>query len=97
MSTIVRSTEAWETELGERVRLARKRAKLTQQGLADRASVSKGAVRNLEAGRGSTLGTFISVVRALGLDAALDRVFAAPASVSPVAVFQARRESTAGG
>lgn len=96
MSTLVRSTEAWEAEIGERIRRARKRAKLSQQALADRANVSKGAVRNLEAGRGSTLGTFISAVRALGLDADLERVFNAPASVSPVAMFQARSELKVG-
>jgi len=97
MNEIVRSTEAWETELGTRIRLARKRARMSQQTLADRASLSKGAIRNLEAGRGSTLSTFVSVVRALGLDSGLDRIFNAPATVSPVAMFQARSELKVGG
>ena len=96
MSTIVRSTQEWEAELGQRVRLARKRAGLSQQGLADRANVSMSAVRGLEAGNGSTLRTVISVARALGLESGLDHIFSAPATVSPVAMLQARKGSKAG-
>jgi transcriptional regulator with XRE-family HTH domain len=90
MSTVVRSTADWEVDLGQRVRNARKQSGLSQAALADRANVSMSAVRGLEAGNGSTLRTFVSVVRALGLDAGLDRLFNAPATVSPVAMFQAR-------
>jgi transcriptional regulator with XRE-family HTH domain len=97
MSTIVRSTPDWEVELGQRVRLARKRTRLSQQALAARSNVSLSAVKSLEAGRGSTLRTFVSVVRALGLDTGLDRIFASPATVSPVAMLHARGESTVGG
>lgn len=96
MSIIVRTTHAWETELGERIRLARKRAGLSQQELADRANVSRSAIKSLEAGRGSTLRTFISVTRGLSLDAGLDRIFSAPATVSPVAMMQARNEQKSG-
>lgn len=74
MSAIVRTTQDWETDLGQRIRLARKRARLSQQALADRANVSRTAVKSLEAGKGSTLRTFINVVRALGLDTGLDRI-----------------------
>lgn len=96
MSTIVRTTQDWETDLGQRIRLARKRTGLSQQALADRANVSRSAIKSLEAGRGSTLRTFVSVARALRLDAGLDRIFAAPATVSPVAMMQARSDLKAG-
>jgi len=90
MSQVVRSTGAWESELGQRLRATRKRARLSQAGLAARANVSLSAVKSLEAGRGSSLKTFISVVRALNLDTGLDRVFAVTSTVSPVAMLQGR-------
>lgn len=90
MSGIVRGTEDWEIELGHRLRAARKQARLSQQSLATNANVSLSAVKALEAGRGSTLRTFVSVIRALNLDDGLDRIFAVSASVSPVAMLLAR-------
>ena len=97
MSQLVRSTDAWETELGQRLRAARKREPFSQAALAARANVSLSAVKSLEAGRGSSLKTFVSVVRALNLDAGLDRVFAVTSAVSPVAMLQARGELKVGG
>jgi transcriptional regulator with XRE-family HTH domain len=97
MSGIVRSTDAWEAELGQRLRVARKRARLSQAALATTANVSLSAIKSLEAGRGSTLRTFISVVRALDLDTGLDRTFAVASTVSPVAMMQARSELKGGG
>jgi transcriptional regulator with XRE-family HTH domain len=97
MSDLVRSTDAWEAELGQRVRAARKRARLSQTALATRANVSLSAIKSLEAGRGSTLRTFVGVIRALHLDAGLDRMFAVTSTVSPVAMLQARGQLKAGG
>jgi len=96
MAQIARTTQAWEVELGHRMRAARKRAKLSQQALATHANVSLSAVKSLEAGQGSTLRTFVSVVRALDLDANLDRAFAVTSAVSPVALLNARPEHRAG-
>ena len=97
MSQLARGTQAWEAELGQRLRAARKRARLSQAELATRANVSLSAVKSLEAGRGSSLKTFIGVVRALDLDAGLDRVFAVTSTVSPVAMLQARSKLEVGG
>ncbi len=97
MSGIVRSTDAWEAELGQRLRTARKRARLSQAALATKANVSLSAIKSLEAGRGSTLRTFVGVVRALNLDTGLDRMFAVASTVSPVAMLQARRDLKLGG
>jgi transcriptional regulator with XRE-family HTH domain len=97
MSQVVRSTQAWESELGQRLRSARKGARLSQAALATRANVSLSAVKSLEAGRGSSLKTFICVVRALDLDVGLDRVFAVTSTVSPVAMLQARGKLRASG
>jgi len=60
------STTDWEHELGAQVRRARLGLNLGQADLAHNANVSLGAVKGLEHGSGSTLKTFVRVVRALG-------------------------------
>jgi transcriptional regulator with XRE-family HTH domain len=92
MGEIVRSGSEWEAELGRRLRAVRKLARLSQTTLADRANVSLSALKSLEAGRGSTLRTFLGVVRALNLDSSLDRLFPVTTTVSPVAMLAARTE-----
>jgi len=65
------SDEAILGELGDRLRQARLNANVTQQELADRAGVSLGALRGAEAGSGTSMTTFVRIMRALGL---LDRI-----------------------
>jgi transcriptional regulator with XRE-family HTH domain len=60
------STTDWEHELAAQVRRARLGLNLGQADLAHNANVSLGAVKGLEHGTGSTLKTFVRVVRALG-------------------------------
>jgi len=98
MDASPRSTERWEAELGSRVRLARKRIGLTQAQLAERANISLSAERALELGAGSSLASFIKVLRALGLEQELDRVFVPRTTVSPMAALRARTQlkATAG-
>lgn len=90
---IVRSTSGWEQELGTRVRLVRKQRKMTQQELADRSNVSRSAIKYLESGKGSSLATFLNVVRALELDENLDQIFAVVSTISPLALLQAKQKS----
>ena len=90
---IVRSTSSWEQELGTRVRLVRKQRKMTQQELADRSNVSRSAIKYLESGKGSSLATFLNVVRALELDENLDQIFAVVSTISPLALLQAKQKS----
>lgn len=91
----VRSTSGWEAELGNRVRLVRKARKMTQQQLADRSNVSRSAIKYLESGKGSSLATFLNVVRALDLDENLEQIFAVVSTISPLALLQAKRKSGA--
>ena len=88
MAEIVRGVEAWEAELGRRLHENRKQQRLSQRVVAELANVSISAVKTLEGGRGSTLRTFISVVRALGLDDTLDRLFTTTATVDPIALLR---------
>lgn len=86
------AAERWEAELGAQVRRARLERNLTQATLAEHANIGLSAVRGLEAGKGSTLRTLISVVRALDLDAWLAELSPDP-GVDPIALADAMRKS----
>jgi transcriptional regulator with XRE-family HTH domain len=63
--------------LGERVRLARLRRRVTATLLAERAGMSRPTLRAIERGDpGVTLGSIANVLHSLGLDADLDLVAA---------------------
>jgi len=77
--------------LGERLRRLRLRRNLDQLQAAAKAGISEKALRNLEAGRGSTVETLLRVLKALDAVAGLDAL-APPASVSPLALLDQRGE-----
>lgn len=91
---IARTTQEWESEVGRQVRELRLRANRTQDELARNANVSVSALRSLERGDGSSLGTLINVIRALDRTDWLERI-APPVTVSPVAVLNAARSGGA--
>lgn len=62
----LRTTAEWEASLGSQVRRARLAMDIDQASLAREANVSLGALKNLEAGKGSSLKTLVRVARALG-------------------------------
>jgi transcriptional regulator with XRE-family HTH domain len=65
------------TELGERLRLARKRRKLSNAGGAQRAGISRGTLYKVEAGDpGATPGSYIRVLAVLGLEGDLRQLAA---------------------
>jgi transcriptional regulator with XRE-family HTH domain len=88
-----RSTEEWEAMIGAEVRAARIAANLDQSELARRADISLGAVKNLEAGKGSSLKTLVRVVRALGRTEWLESL-TPPITVSPVAMLSSKGSAT---
>ena len=60
------------SQLGERLRLARLRRKLSNATVAGRAGISRTSVYKVEAGDpGATLGTYIRVLAVLGLESDL--------------------------
>lgn len=58
------------SQLGERLKLARLRRKLSNAVVAQRAGISRTSLYKVEAGdAGATLGTYLRVMAALGLEA----------------------------
>ncbi|HEX4127812.1 MAG TPA: helix-turn-helix transcriptional regulator [Acidimicrobiales bacterium] len=81
--------EEWERRLGTQVRTARVAAKLDQATLAELANVSVDALSRLERGRGSSLKTLVSAVRALGRTDWLETL-APTIAISPMQMLRAR-------
>ncbi len=54
-----------EAQLGEQIRAARLRKNVSQEVLAERAGVSRTAIRCLEGGKGSTVQTLVRALKAL--------------------------------
>lgn len=66
------SNEAVAAEIGRRIQSARIAYPLTQAQLAERSGVSQRTVANLERGSDVTMGSLVSVLRALGLLSRMD-------------------------
>lgn len=63
------------TSLGERLRLARKRRRVTTVLMAERVGISRDTLNRVEKGDAAvSLGTYLRVLRVLGLDGDLDRI-----------------------
>lgn len=73
--------------LGEQIQSLRLFKNLDQRSTADKAGISEKALRNLEAGRGSTVETLLRVLKALdSLDGI--KMLAPEATVSPLALLR---------
>lgn len=75
---MLQTVEEMEQDLGEKLKRLRLHKNLDQRTLAERASVSVRALRNLEGGEGSTVRTLLRVLRALGRESWLQTVAPVP-------------------
>lgn len=80
-------SDAHQRDLGEQIRRGRIALNLTQADLAGQANISVSAVRALEAGRGSSLRSFIRVIGALDRQEWLSQLWP-DTSLSPVAIMR---------
>ena len=84
MKTLAHATVAdLETQVGEAIRACRLDRNIDQATLAARAGISLTAFKRLEAGRGSTVRTLVSVLRTLGRESWLDTL-APVATINPL-------------
>ena len=83
----VMGSDDWAKFIGEQFRALRIQADLEQIELATRASVSVGAIKNLEGGKGSSLDSVIKICRALNRTDWL-RALAPTITVSPLKMLR---------
>jgi transcriptional regulator with XRE-family HTH domain len=76
--------------LGERVRRLRLARNIDQRATADKAGISEKALRNLEAGRGSTVETLLRTLKALDSLQGIE-MLAPEVTVDPLALLHASK------
>jgi transcriptional regulator with XRE-family HTH domain len=81
------SASELQAHLGEQVRQLRISKDLTQFSTAEKAGISERAMKDLEAGRGSTVETLLRVLKALDSLAGLDLIVPKP-TISPLAMLR---------
>jgi transcriptional regulator with XRE-family HTH domain len=77
-----------QVALGERVRRLRLARNTDQRATADKAGISEKALRNLEAGRGSTVETLLRTLKALDALQGIE-MLAPEVTVDPLAILHA--------
>lgn len=80
------------SELGQVLREIRLRQNMDQRQLAERADVALNSVKRLETGKGTTVESFIKVLRALGREEWLESL-APRVTVSPLQMLKAGRST----
>ncbi len=88
MATIIFQTpDELQISLGERLRRLRLARNADQRTTAEKAGISEKALRNLEAGRGSTVETLLRTLKALDYLQGIDAL-APEATVDPIALLR---------
>lgn len=91
------TTDEREELLGRTLRQLRLRQNVDQRTLAERADVALNAVKRLEAGKGSTITSFVKILRALGredwLETLAPRVTVSPLLMLKTGATERRRAS----
>lgn len=93
MDIIFKSPDDYVEELGQQIRELRITKGFDQDTLARTANISLGSLKNLEAGKGSTLATLVRVTRALGREQWLES-FHHPEIINPMRLLRDQKLKT---
>jgi len=89
-SVSAKTSEEWEREFGISIQRLRFARKMTQVELAKASNISRGALQNLESGKGATIRSMIAVVRALGKTDWLGAITPPAPKISPMELLRQR-------
>jgi len=87
---VFRTPEELQTLLGERIRKLRLSRNMDQLTTANKAGISEKALRNLEAGRGSTVETLLRTLKALDSLQGIE-MLAPDVTVNPLALLRSAK------
>ena len=88
--TTFKTPKELQITLGERVRRLRLARNVDQRATADKAGISEKALRNLEAGRGSTVETLLRTLKALDSLQGIE-MLAPEVTVDPLALLHSSK------
>src|ERR1700734_4486059 len=79
-----------QTELGRRIRQLRLSRNIDQRAAAEKAGITRAALQNLEAGRGSSLQTLLRTLKELDYLEGIEMLAPQP-TVNPLALLKTKR------
>jgi len=85
-----RTPEELQAELGRRLQRLRLSRNLDQRTTADKAGITRAALQNLEAGRGSSVKTLVRTLKALNYLEGIE-ILAPEPIVNPLALLKTKR------
>ncbi len=84
-----KSPQELQTELGRRMRQLRLSRNIDQRTVAEKAGVTRAALQNLEAGRGSSVKTLLRILKALNYLEGIEMLGPEP-TVNPLALLRTK-------
>jgi transcriptional regulator with XRE-family HTH domain len=84
-----KSPRELQTELGRRMRQLRLSRNIDQRATAEKAGITRAALQNLEAGRGSSLQTLVRTLKALDYLEGIEMLAPQP-TVNPLALLKTK-------
>jgi transcriptional regulator with XRE-family HTH domain len=85
-----RTPEELQTELGRRLKQLRLSKNLDQRTTAEKAGITRAALQNLEAGRGSSVKTLVRTLKALNYLEGIE-ILAPEPTINPLAMLKTKR------
>jgi transcriptional regulator with XRE-family HTH domain len=85
-----KSPDELQVELGHRIQKLRLTKNLDQRTVADKAGITRAALQNLEAGRGSSVKTLVRTLKALNSLEGIEMLAPEP-TVNPLALLKTNR------